>query len=145
MEEGKYNKHAGLALKYGQLEAYGGALQSLLSSYTNLAAGVLILWRGVAPGGEVISTRPVYNYLIWRTTTEAHRAVQEWHRRPPAPFPPRYGGLVTIQNDGTLTVGKLITFQLYWSACSNLAGVLLHSASIPRRCLAKPESMRAGT
>ena len=34
------------ALRKGLKESFGGALQNLLSSYTNLAAGIMILWYG---------------------------------------------------------------------------------------------------
>jgi hypothetical protein len=33
-----------------------------------------------------------------------------------------YGGLVVMQADGQLSVGKLITFQLYWYAFREILG-----------------------
>lgn len=69
MEEKKYDLNQAIALRKGLKESFGGALQNVLSSYTNLAAGIMILW---------------------------------------------YGGIVVL-NDGPLSVGKLITFQLYWN------------------------------
>ena len=69
MEERNYERNTVVALNKGMREAFGGALRSILSSYTNLSAGILILW---------------------------------------------YGGLVVL-SDGPLTIGKLITFQLYWN------------------------------
>lgn len=73
LEEKHYDTHTRKALKYGILEAFGGALQGLLSQYTNVATGILILW---------------------------------------------YGGLVVL-SAGPLTLGKLITFQLYWNMMRN--------------------------
>jgi ABC-type multidrug transport system fused ATPase/permease subunit len=67
LEEKNYEKNTGIALRKGLRESFGSALQNLLSSYTNLSAGILILW---------------------------------------------YGGIVVL-DDGPLSVGKLITFQLY--------------------------------
>ena len=69
LEEKNYEKNTGIALRKGLKEAFGSALQNLLSQYTNLSAGILILW---------------------------------------------YGGIVVLA-DGPLSVGKLITFQLYWN------------------------------
>ena len=44
LEEKNYERNTGIALRKGMQEAFGSALQNLLSSYTNLAAGILILW-----------------------------------------------------------------------------------------------------
>lgn len=78
MEEAKYEKHTAIALRTGMTEAFGGALSNILSQYTNLIAGILILWYG----GSVIVSCLVA------------------------------GG---DQSGCALTVGKLITFQLYWN------------------------------
>jgi ABC-type multidrug transport system fused ATPase/permease subunit len=78
MEEAKYEKHTAIALRTGMTEAFGGALSNILSQYTNLIAGILILWYG----GSVIVSCLVA------------------------------GG---DQSSCALTVGKLITFQLYWN------------------------------
>ena len=44
LEEKNYERNTGIALRKGMQEAFGSALQNLLLSYTNLAAGILILW-----------------------------------------------------------------------------------------------------
>ena len=69
LEEANYDKNTRKALRYGLMEAFGGAVQGLLSQYTNVATGILILW---------------------------------------------YGGLVVLSS-GSLTVGQLLAFQLYWN------------------------------
>jgi ABC-type multidrug transport system fused ATPase/permease subunit len=46
MEERNYNKNTTTALHKGMREAFGAGLQNVLSQYSNLAAGVLILWWG---------------------------------------------------------------------------------------------------
>ena len=46
LEEANYDKNTRKALRYGLMEAFGGALQGLLSQYTNVATGILILWYG---------------------------------------------------------------------------------------------------
>ena len=62
------------ALRKGLKESFGGALQNLLSSYTNLAAGIMILWYG---GIVVLNDGPlsVGNLITFR---ELHAAQ---HRR----------------------------------------------------------------
>ena len=42
--------------RWGIREAFGGALQGLLSQYTNVATGILILWYG---GLVVLSAGPL--------------------------------------------------------------------------------------
>ena len=46
LEEANYDKNTRKALRYGLMEAFGGAVQGLLSQYTNVATGILILWYG---------------------------------------------------------------------------------------------------
>jgi len=67
------------ALRKGLKESFGGALQNLLSSYTNLAAGIMILWYG---GIVVLNDGPlsVGNLITFR---ELHA-----DRATPPPTPP---------------------------------------------------------
>ena len=73
-EEGKFRTHQGIALKKGVKDAYGATGTTLLTSLSNMSAGVLILW---------------------------------------------YGGYSVLTGEGGLTIGSLITFQLYWNMISN--------------------------
>lgn len=99
MEERNYDRHTRKALKYGIREAFGGALQGALSQYTNMATGVLILWCKLFCNGHVL--HPLCVGLS------------------PCPYlkcPLRItdGGSVVLDL-GPLTLGSLITFQLYWN------------------------------
>ena len=76
------------ALRKGLKESFGGALQNLLSSYTNLAAGIMILWYG---GIVVLNDGPlsVGNLITFRE--HAGRAT-------PPPSPPLSGRRVSAQS-----------------------------------------------
>ena len=77
------------ALRKGLKESFGGALQNLLSSYTNLAAGIMILWYG---GIVVLNDGPlsVGNLITFR---ELHA-----DRATPPPSPPLSGRRVYAQS-----------------------------------------------
>ena len=71
------------ALRKGLKESFGGALQNLLSSYTNLAAGIMILWYG---GIVVLNDGPlsVGNLITFRELTfRAHADAQHSLPSPP--------------------------------------------------------------
>eukprot|EP01052_Picozoa_sp_SAG31_P012903 SAG31_NODE_764_length_12262_cov_26.578887_9_plen_228_part_00 len=106
MEERNYERNTRIALNKGMREAFGGALRSILSSYTNLSAGILILW---------------------------------------------YGGIVVL-SDGPLTIGNLITFQLYWnmirgaySTLNDLGNGLLPMSFLPLKIFTDKTSKLAAT
>jgi ABC-type multidrug transport system fused ATPase/permease subunit len=44
IEEKNYIKNTKTALQKGMQEAFGAGLQNILSQYSNLTAGILILW-----------------------------------------------------------------------------------------------------
>ena len=77
--------------------------QGALSQYTNMATGVLILWCGA---GDIITRTAHSEALILRGVGYGVDAVRACRCR-------RYGGSVVLDL-GPLTLGSLITFQLYW-------------------------------
>lgn len=109
----------------GMREAFGGAMRSVLSSYTNLAAGILILWCA-RPSARAAFHAASHTMVC---TPQHTSSLPHSLAAPPGPasalrntalsttwcaLEGRYGGLVVLEN-GPLSIGKLITFQLYWN------------------------------
>jgi hypothetical protein len=83
----------------GVQDAYASAGTFAITNYMDLGSGVLILWS-VAVRLITCSTSPRCSLLS-------------------APCAPRrYGGIQTMDQNG-LSVGDLITFQLYWNMLSS--------------------------
>ena len=121
------------ALNHGMKDAFGYAGTAALSNYLDLGAGVLILWvrlrlrlrlcQSLALRSPLISSRSTVSTILTLTNLLSFLPYLRVYVR--ILTPTQIGGLLALNEPGSegnpagITIGRLVSFQLFWNIMNN--------------------------